>query len=50
MGFADDVVFQANAPKQVVQGQPFQLTYTINQRAGNIEPPEFTGFDYLAGP
>lgn len=49
-GFAEDVVFNANAPKQVVQGQPFQLTYTVNQRAGNIEPPDFTGFDYLAGP
>lgn len=49
-GFADDVVFQANAPKQVVLGKPFQLTYTVNQRAGNIEPPEFTDFDYLAGP
>ncbi len=50
MSFADDVVFQANAPKQVVQGQPFQITYSINHRAGAIEPPEFVGFDFLAGP
>lgn len=47
---ASDVVFQANAPKQVIVGKPFQLTYTINQRSKDLQAPDFEGFDYLAGP
>ena len=47
---AEDVVFQASAPKQVIVGKPFQLTYTINTRSRDIQAPEFEGFDYLAGP
>lgn len=47
---AEDVVFQAGAPKQVIVGKPFQLTYTINTRSRDIQAPEFEGFDYLAGP
>jgi len=34
----------------VIAGKPFQLTYTINQRARDLIAPEFNGFDYLAGP
>lgn len=48
--FADDVEFRAQAPSQVVVGKPFQLTYSINQRAKDLRAPEFTDFDYLAGP
>ena len=48
--FADGVVFQAQAPKQVVVGRPFQLTYTINQRARDFQAPDFEHFDHLAGP
>lgn len=47
---AEDVVFQASAPKQVIVGKPFQLTYTINTRSRDIQAPDFEGFDYLAGP
>ncbi|MCQ2347580.1 MAG: BatD family protein [Paludibacteraceae bacterium] len=47
---ADDVVFRAEAPNKVVAGRPFQLTYSINQRARDLQAPEFNGFDYLAGP
>lgn len=47
---AEDVVFQAGAPKQVIVGKPFQLTYTINTRSRDIQAPDFEGFDYLAGP
>lgn len=46
----DNITFKASAPKQVVQGQPFQVVYTVNKRAGNIQPPEFVDFDFLAGP
>lgn len=47
---AEDVVFQASAPKQVIVGKPFQLTYTVNQRSKDLQAPDFEGFDYLAGP
>lgn len=49
-GFADDVVFKAQAPAQVIVGRPFQLTYSVNQRSRDLRAPEFTDFDYLAGP
>ena len=29
---ADEVEFRAKAPSQVIEGKPFQLTYTVNQR------------------
>ncbi len=48
--FADDVEFTASAPSQVIVGKPFQLTYSINQRAKDLNAPEFADFDYLAGP
>jgi len=48
--WADDVEFRASAPSQVIVGKPFQLTYSINQRAKDLQAPEFTDFDYLAGP
>ena len=48
--FAQDVEFKASAPAQVILGRPFQLTYTVNQRAKDLRAPEFTDFDYLAGP
>jgi len=47
---AEDVQFRAQAPNRVIAGKPFQLTYTINQRARDLQAPEFNGFDYLAGP
>jgi len=50
MGYADEVVFKASAPSQVIVGKPFQLTYTVNQRSRDLRAPEFTDFDVLAGP
>lgn len=47
---ADDVVFRAEAPSKVIAGKPFQLTYSINQRARDLEAPDFNGFEFLAGP
>jgi len=49
-GFAENVVFKAQAPAQVIVGRPFQLTYSVNQRSRDLRAPEFTDFDYLAGP
>ena len=48
--FAQDVEFKASAPAQVIMGNPFQLSYTVNQRAKDLRAPEFTDFEYLAGP
>lgn len=47
---ADEVVFKANAPSQVIVGRPFQLTYSVNQRSKDLRAPEITDFDVLAGP
>lgn len=47
---ADEVVFKAQAPKQVIVGRPFQITYTVNQRNRDLRAPEFTDFDVLSGP
>ena len=48
--YADEVIFKASAPSQVIVGKPFQLTYTVNQRSKDLRAPEFTDFDVLAGP
>ena len=47
---AQDVEFKASAPAQVIVGKPFQLTYSVNQRAKDLRAPEFADFDYIAGP
>lgn len=47
---AQGVEFKASAPAQVIMGRPFQLTYSVNQRAKDLRAPEFTDFDYVAGP
>ncbi|MGN0236461.1 MAG: BatD family protein [Paludibacteraceae bacterium] len=47
---ADEVEFRAQAPAQVIVGKPFQLTYTVNQRARDLKAPEMADFDVLAGP
>lgn len=50
VAMAQDVEFKASAPAQVIMGCPFQLTYSVNQRAKDLRAPEFTDFDYIAGP
>lgn len=47
---ADEVSFKASAPGQVIAGQPFQLTYSVNQRSKDLRAPEMADFDILAGP
>ncbi|MBO4689665.1 MAG: protein BatD [Paludibacteraceae bacterium] len=48
--WAEDVVFKASAPSQVIVGRPFQLTYSVNQRSRDLRAPEISDFDVLAGP
>ena len=47
---AEQVEFRAQAPAQVIVGRPFQISYTVNQRGKDLRAPEFTDFDYIAGP
>lgn len=47
---AQGVEFKASAPAQVIMGRPFQLSYSVNQRAKDLRAPEFADFDYVAGP
>ena len=49
-GFADDVVFKASAPSQVIVDRPFQLTFSVNHSARDLRAPQFTDFDVLSGP
>ncbi len=48
--WAEDVSFTASAPKQVIVGKPFQLTYSVNQRSKDLRAPEMANFEILAGP
>ena len=48
--YADEVVFKAQAPKQVIVGRPFQISFTVNHRSRDLQAPEFTDFDVLSGP
>ena len=50
VSWAQDVEFKASAPSQVIVGKPFQLVYSVNKRAKDLRAPEFTDFDYIAGP
>ena len=49
--FADDVTFEATAPKAVVVNQQFKLKYTINtHKAKEPRLPAIEGFTIIAGP
>ncbi|MGM0376296.1 MAG: BatD family protein, partial [Bacteroidota bacterium] len=45
-----EVEFKASAPNSVVQGERFQLVYTVNQEGENIRVPDMNEFDILMGP
>ncbi|MDR1591348.1 MAG: BatD family protein [Prevotellaceae bacterium] len=47
---ADPVTFTAQAPAGVAEGQTFQLTYSVNKSADNLQLPEIKGFEIVAGP
>ena len=48
--YADEVVFTAKAPNQVIAGQQFKLSYSVNQQSTDIQIPDFPNFSLLAGP
>ena len=47
---AEDISFKASAPAQVILNKPFQLTFTVNHKASNIQPAAWEHFEVLAGP
>lgn len=48
---ADEITFTASAPKAVVMGETFKLSYTINTHdAKNFRVGDITDFDILMGP
>lgn len=47
---AQDVEFKASAPNAVVQGQKFQLVYSVNDEGQNLMVPDMSPFIILMGP
>jgi len=47
---AQEVKFEAYAPGLVAVGEQFRLTFTINKRPSNFNPPPINDFEVLAGP
>lgn len=49
--FADDIRFTASVNKtQVATGEVFEVTFSINGNADHFAPPNFSGFQVVAGP
>lgn len=49
--FAQNVEFHAVTTKKTVgKFEKFKITFTINQKAGDITPPDFSEFAFLGGP
>ncbi len=49
--YADNVTFTASAPKAVVKGEQFRLSYTVTtQKVKDFRAPSFDGFEVLMGP
>jgi len=47
---ANEISFQANAPKVVRAGEQFQLEYVLTESVDDFTPPDFGEFRYLGGP
>jgi len=47
---ADDVKFTASARENVPVGENFRVTFEVNAKASNFEPPDFKNFNILSGP
>lgn len=48
--WAGEVTFTAKAPKQVVVGKPFQVSFSVNEQGRDLRAPQFVDFDVLSGP
>lgn len=47
---AQDAEFKASAPNAVVQGQKFQLVYSVNKEGQDLRVPDMSPFNILMGP
>jgi hypothetical protein len=47
---ANEVSFSASAPQQVAVGEPFRITFSLDARPADFQPPAFSGFRVLSGP
>ena len=48
--FSQDAVLTAEAPRTVVQGSRFQLTYKVNVEGSDLRVPDLPDFQILMGP
>ncbi len=47
---AIEIKFTASGPKQIGNGEQFQVTYTLNTNGSGLVSPSFPDFDLLGGP
>jgi uncharacterized membrane protein len=47
---AIEIKFTASGPKQIGNGEQFQVTYTLNTNGSGLVSPTFPDFDLLGGP
>lgn len=47
---AQNVEFKVSAPRVVEAGEQFRLSYSVNAKGSNFNPPAFEGFQVLTGP
>lgn len=48
--FAQDISISVEAPKVVAVGEQFMVTWVVNSRGGDFQPPQFDDFYKLMGP
>ncbi|MDG5800416.1 BatD family protein [Marinilabiliaceae bacterium ANBcel2] len=46
----EKIEFEGSAPRTVIEGNRFQLVYTVNKEASNLRVPDFEDFSVLMGP
>lgn len=47
---AQNVTFTASAPNIMRVGEQFQVTYSLNVKPDELNPPDFSDFQFLGGP
>jgi hypothetical protein len=47
-GYSEDIKFTVSAPGVVAVGEQFRLTYTLNSKGDEFNPPEFDNFYVIA--
>ena len=50
ISLSQEIKFEANAPSQVLTGQTFTITYTLNENPTSFEQPDFGKIEIISGP